>query len=648
MNIIHMSKIKKQKTKKQKSRNKKQMRKFSGGVRQIDLSVSSFFAVLLMICARGATLTLISYSSLKGFVFRLVIPTHLYSQFFTLNPQKTAFNKPVVTLILKFEILSRDEEGLSPLIVNGKSYTKVTDRIIDFHNEAKTQQNIYKDTLWPNGHPTTLSVADFSYFDIADANILLEKLHGIADPSSKVILEYLHVELVSNVSMAHYGYNVYPRQLGMIAMEEASEGFMTIAQIVQSNGNREALKFDCLYAFAENIILFVKLKLLNYDCNRSNVMGNPTDIDVNTLDRAELIDFGRILNIRQDFVTALERERVTITNGTYSVVWNILLANSGLLQNPNIDPSTYTELDTKIKELGISEVEDLTVLTVLEIDALRRLMRQEVAQQFLQALYEARNDRILKSDLFKLIYARASNNTNDLTQFDTDRSRVIAYRITDLYNTDRLETNTTIPTNIVYLADIVRFISCVDFAYNSVQFVFQGIDQPQITIPLYSIYQTPKFFQKWTDPTQGYYTTTVGNAAPTPSDWFPTPDTNSVAVDNYKNIADYIEKMTKTPQVARNNLSRVAIDTMIGDGRMVNLDKNIDEYRREISRELLTEATSNAEVQAAAKAASNTAPPAVATSSMSNDDDRMDEGGRKRKSRKRPKPKKYGASRKHH
>ena len=643
-----MSKIKKQKTKKQKSRNKKQMRKFSGGVRQIDLSVSSFFAVLLMICARGATLTLISYSSLKGFVFRLVIPTHLCSQFFTLNPQKTAFNKPVVTLILKFEILSRDEEGLSPLIVNGKSYTKVTDRIIDFHNEAKTQQNIYKDTLWPNGHPTTLSVADFSYFDIAGADILLEKLHGIADPSSKVILEYLHAELVSNVSRAQYGYTVYPRHLGMIAMEEASEGFMTIAQIVQSNGNREALKFDCLYAFAENIILFVKLKILNYDCNRSNVMGNPTDIDVNTLDRAELIDFGRILNIRQDFVRALERERVTITNGTYSVVWNILLANSGLLQNPNINTSTYTPLDDKIYELGISEVEDLTVLTDLEIDALRRLMRQEVAQQFLQALSEARNDRILKSDLFKLIYARASNNTNDLTQFDTDRSRVIAYRITDLYNTGRLETNTTIPTNIVYLADIVRFISCVDFAYNSVQFVFQGIDQPQITIPLYSIYQTPKFFQKWTDPTQGYYTTTVGNAAPTPSDWFPTPDTNSVAVDNYKNIADYIEKMTKTPQVARNNLSRAAIDAMIGDGRMVDLDKNIDEYRREISRELLTQATSAAEVQAAAKAASNTAPPAVATSSMSNDDDRMDEGGRKRKSRKRPKPKKYGTSRKHY
>ena len=642
-----MSKIKKQKTKKQKSRNKKQMRKFSGGVRQIDLSVSSFFAVLLMICARGATLTLISYSSLKGFVFRLVIPTHLYSQFFTLNPQKTAFNKPVVTLILKFEILSRDEEGLSPLIVNGKSYTKVTDRIIDFHNEAKTQQNIYKDTLWPNGHPTTLSVADFSYFDIAGADILLEKLHGIADPSSKVILEYLHAELVSNVSRAQYGYTVYPRHLGMIAMEEASEGFMTIAQIVQSNGNREALKFDCLYAFAENIILFVKLKLLNYDCNRSNVMGNPTDIDVNTLDRAELIDFGRILNIRQDFVRALERERVTITNGTYSVVWNILLANSGLLQNPNINTS-YTPLDDKIYELGISEVEDLTVLTDLEIDALRRLMRQEVAQQFLQALSEARNDRILKSDLFKLIYARASNNTNDLTQFDTDRSRVIAYRITDLYNTDRLETNTTIPTNIVYLADIVRFISCVDFAYNSVQFVFQGIDQPQITIPLYSIYQTPKFFQKWTDPTQGYYTTTVGNAAPTPSDWFPTPDTNSVAVDNYKNIADYIEKMTKTPQVARNNLSRAAIDAMIGDGRMVDLDKNIDEYRREISRELLTQATSAAEVQAAAKAASNTAPQAVATSSMTNAEDRMDEGGRKRKSRKRPKPKKYGTSRKHY
>jgi hypothetical protein len=245
----------------------------------------------------------------------------------------------------------------------------------------------------------------------------------------------------------------------------------------------------------------------------------------------------------------------------------------------------------------------------------------QVASQFLQALSKARNNIILKSDLFKLIYSRASNNTNDLTQFDTDRSRVIAYNITDLYNTDRLEPNTNIPTNIVYLADIVRFISCVDFAYNSVQFDFEDKDKPQINELLYFIYKTEPFKLNWTHPAQGYYTTTVGNAAPTPIDWFPTPDTNSVAVVNYKNIADYIEKMTKTPQVARNNLSRAAIDAMIGDGRMVNLDKNIDEYRREISEELLTEATSAANPEG--------------------------EGGSKRKSRKRPKPKKYGASRKH-
>jgi hypothetical protein len=635
-----MSKIKKQK--KQKTRNKKQMRKFSGGVSQIDLSVSSFFAVLLMICARGAKLTLISYSSLKGFVFRLVIPSHLYSQFFTLNPQKTAFNKPVVTLILKFEILSRYEEGLSPLIVNGKSYRKETDRIIDFHNEAKTQQNIYKNTLWPNGHPISLSVADFSYFDIADADILLEKLKEIADVSSKLILEYLLRQLIISLTYP------YPRQLGMIAMEEASEGFMTIYQIVVSNGNNDALKFDCLYAFAENIILFVKLRLLNYDCNLNNVMGNPTDINVDTLDRAELIDFGKILNIRQDFVTALEGERVTIKKASYSDAWNILLANSRLLQDPNIDISTYTPLDDKIDKLGISDVEDLKYLSVLEDNMLEKLMPQELAQQFLQALSEARTDRILNSYLFKLIYARASNNTNDTRQFDTDRSRVTTYNITDLYNTDRLEPNTEIPKNIVCLADIVRFISCVDYAYNSVKYAFEDKDKPQISGLLYFIYKTEPFKLKWTDHEKGYYPATVGNAAPTPSDWFPTPDTNSVAVDNYKKIADYIEKMTKTPQVARNNLSRAAIDAMIGDGRMVNLDKNIDEYRVEISRELLIQATSAAEVQAAAKAASNTAPQTVATSSMINDNHRMDEGGSKRKSRKRPKPKKYGASRKHY
>jgi len=592
------------------------MRKFSGGVREIDLSVSSFFAVLLMICARGAKLTPISYSSLKGFVFRLVIPSDLYSQFFTLNPQKTAFNKRVVTLILKFEILSRDEEVLSPLIVEGKSYGKETDRIIDFHNEAKTQQNIYKNTLWPNGHPISLSVADFSYFDIASADILLEKLKEIADVSSKLILGYLFRQL--NLSPSYQ----YPRQLGMIAMEEASEGFMTIYQIVQSNGNEDAsLQLDCLYAFAENIILFVKLKLLNYDCHLNNVMGKPKDINVDTLDRAELIDFGKILNVNEDFVRALERERVTIKKASYSLAWNIILANSRLLQNRNIDTSMYTQLDAKIDELGISKAGDLAYLTNLEINTLTELMPQ-VASQFLQALPEARNDIILKSDLFKLIYARASNNTNDLTQFDTDRSKVIAYNITDLYNnTDRLKPNTNIPTNIVYLADIVRFISCVDFAYNSVQFAFEDRDKPQINGLLYFIYKTEPFKLNWTDQEKGYYTTTVGNAAPKLTDWFPTPDTNSVAVDNYKNIADYIEKMTKSPQVARNNLSRASIDAMIGDGRMVNLDKNIDEYRREISEELLIQATSAANPEG--------------------------EGGSKRKSRKRPKPKKYGASRKH-
>ena len=171
-----MGKHSKKKNQKSKKQIKQQMTKISGGVKQENLSISSFAAVFIMICEVGAKITLISYSSLKGFVFRLDIPNPANTQFFTLNSNKTAFTEPVVSLILKIEILSDIEERLSPLTIGRLNYNKLTDKTTDFHNEAKTQQDIYRNTVWPNGLPITLSVADFSYFDINNSYILLDKL----------------------------------------------------------------------------------------------------------------------------------------------------------------------------------------------------------------------------------------------------------------------------------------------------------------------------------------------------------------------------------------------------------------------------------------------------------------------------------------
>ncbi len=485
------------KNKNQKSKKQKQMTKISGGVKQQNTSISSFAAVFIMISTIGAKLTLISYSSLKGFVFRLDIPNPANSQFFTLNSNKTAFTEPVVSLILKIEILSESEERLSPLTIGGINYSKVTDNTTDFHNEAKTQQDIYRNTVWPNGLPITLSVADFSYFDIDNSYILIDKLLTIANPSdnSSFVLNYIKRELSSNVGMANYGHTVYPRKLGMITMELANIGFIELSKF--TSANIEAYKLNCLYALAENIVLFSKLKKINYDCHLGNVMANPTDNNPYTLDRAHLIDFGRVLDI-------------LTTNGS----------------------------------LG-----------------------------------------------FWVIYNRVSNNKKyDITetQYVTDRDRVCGHHFTQLYNTEKIYSGSNIPENIVFLVAIVRFISCVDYAYNSIHFGFKNHDRPQISNFLRVLYDNSlEFDKKWTNQELGYNSNTVGNDAP--RNWFPIPGT--VPFQNYQIIAYYIEKITTENIGNKNNLSRGTIDTMIRDGRMVNLNKNISDYQRVFTNEFLANNT---------------------------------------------------------
>lgn len=481
---------KNQKSKKQKQI-KQQMTKIIGGVKQQNPSISSFAAVFIMICEVGAKITLISYSSLKGFVFRLDIPNPANTQFFTLNSNKTAFTEPVVSLILKIEILSDIEERLSPLTIGRLNYNKLTDKTTDFYNEAKTQQDIYRNTVWPNGLPITLSVADFSYFDINNSYILLDKLLTIANPSdnSSLVLNYLKRELISNATMANYGHTVYPRKLGMITMELANSGFIELSKFTIAN--IEAYKLDCLYALAENIVLFSKLKKINYDCHLGNVMANPTDINPYTLDRAHLIDFGRVLDI-------------LTTNGS----------------------------------LG-----------------------------------------------FWVIYNRVSNNTADdrtQTQYAGDRDRVCGYHFAQLYNTETIYPGSTIPVNIVFLVDIVRFISCIDYVYNSIHFNFKNNDKPQISNFLRVLYDNSiEFDKKWTNQEHGYNGITIGNDVP--KNWFPILGT--VPYQNYQIIAYYIEKITMENIGTKNNLSRSTIDAMIRDGRMVNLNKNISEYQRVITNE---------------------------------------------------------------
>jgi hypothetical protein len=151
----------------------------NGGLRLIQTGNinTSFDAVYQMITNPLSTLTKISYSSLKGFIFKLDVPHDVqHTYFYGLNDSGTSYNVPVYTLILKFAIITDRTESLPNFIYMHDSHNKSTENLIEYATESKTQQDIYVATVSPSGNPICPAVADFSYFDCTSGEILLAKL----------------------------------------------------------------------------------------------------------------------------------------------------------------------------------------------------------------------------------------------------------------------------------------------------------------------------------------------------------------------------------------------------------------------------------------------------------------------------------------
>jgi hypothetical protein len=249
-----------------------------GGVKKLDDTLSSFDAVQAMIVSRDARITALSYASLSGFLFRLDAPTA--SSFLGLNASGTQFSRPIHSLVLKIALVvdNKDVKKLPPFEINGQKRNKKIELLDDFSVECVVQQTIYKKTLTPNGKPICLSVADFSYFDDSESRKLLALLKSkTTDLDALEMIEYLKTHISATVN------------LGMITMQLA-DGFVTIGTLKQ---NRQDTAFEqaCLRSLAQTMILFITLKMVNYDCHVGNILA--------TDDESFLIDFGRVLAVPQ-------------------------------------------------------------------------------------------------------------------------------------------------------------------------------------------------------------------------------------------------------------------------------------------------------------------------------------------------------------
>ena len=262
-------------------------RKVKGGLKQKNPELTSWQAVYKMISNPASTLTKIAYSSLKGYIFKLDVPASPEnSEFFGLNASGTDFNVPIYSLIFKFAIISKNGDEELPefsfpgeLDENGDQiyYSKATENLNDFKIESNIQQSIYLKTINPSGKPICLAVADFSFFNRASAATLIGQLRAKPGNSPKVMrmLEYLSANVTGT------------NQLGMITMELANSDFKELNDL---KSNVPVFKSDCNSAIAQILILFLKLKILNYDSHAGNVLGKEDGT------KTFLIDFGRTLN----------------------------------------------------------------------------------------------------------------------------------------------------------------------------------------------------------------------------------------------------------------------------------------------------------------------------------------------------------------
>jgi len=299
--------------KQQKKKKNGTKRKVKGGLKQKNPELTSWQAVYKMISNPASTLTKIAYSSLKGYIFKLdVPPSPENSEFFGLNAAGTDFNVPIYSLIFKFAIISKNGDEELPefsfpgeLDENGDQiyYSKATENLNDFKVESNIQQSIYLKTINPSGKPICLAVADFSYFNKDSAFILLGHLRAKQGNSPKVMrmLEYLKFNVTGN------------KQLGMITMELANSDFKELNDL---KSNPPVFKSDCNSAIAQILILFLRLKILNYDSHAGNVLGKEDGT------KTFLIDFGRTLNFNNSNPFPAQRNEIidqynAITRGNY-------------------------------------------------------------------------------------------------------------------------------------------------------------------------------------------------------------------------------------------------------------------------------------------------------------------------------------------
>ena len=271
-----------------------------GGLKLKRRHETGFIAIYNMLNRPGSTLKLLTYTSLKGFIFTVTVAKDEDGGYLDYDGNK--FKKDVTSYLLKIAVISSINDGYLPTY---RGVTKRTESEESYFDEAIMQQTVWKKSISTGGKsPICPPVANLSLFGNSDSEELLSFLISktITSPETKEVLDYMRDTCIT----PFYGLSIGVIVMPMIQNSKTFNDYSNArALIVPTRSTRTTdrivdVVLDEVYidAAAELIRLFIDIGVLHFDAHIRNVLVY-TKIDSSP--KCVIIDFGRASNIQEDF-----------------------------------------------------------------------------------------------------------------------------------------------------------------------------------------------------------------------------------------------------------------------------------------------------------------------------------------------------------
>lgn len=267
--------------------------------------LSGFEPVERMISSNSAVINLLTYSSLKGFMYRLKVSKH--DTYYNRLGKGNMFNEPITDFILKLVVIrdSADENV-------GTYYhqVKTSESNESFFEESKLQMKIWEKSITGGFPEICPSVANLALFNNADS---IKFMYCIFQKYKEVnfmepnILPWI-IEILKTDPINKIGVLLMPT----IANSETFWDFINdpnnavVSSSPQSVTQNRTHKM-VYYLAAQVVRLFIVCKTIHFDLHENNSL-------IKNKNESIIIDFGRASDLENsrndDYITAVEKHTI--------------------------------------------------------------------------------------------------------------------------------------------------------------------------------------------------------------------------------------------------------------------------------------------------------------------------------------------------